>query len=158
MSYSPYVLLAIVAAVLVYLGVFDREKSPLLLDVGSNQQIKQPVDTGRSDWETKGDDQLPVTVTVTPIELAQDAERWKFQIIMDTHSGSLDDNLLGAATLADGKGGVYQPITWEGPGPGGHHREGTLIFNPVEPSPEYVELKIKDVGGIAERSFRWNLQ
>ena len=58
----------------------------------------------------------------------------------------------------DDKGNIYQPKMWEGPGPGGHHREGVLVFSPIEPAPKYVELRIKNIGGIAERLFRWDVK
>jgi hypothetical protein len=80
---------------------------------------------------------------------------WKFQVVFDTHSGSLDDDLLTVASIVDDRGNAYQPTVWEGPGSGGHHREGALTFEAINPVPSYLELKIKDVGGIPERSFRW---
>lgn len=114
-------------------------------------------ETSKQQWETKTDDQPPVTVKVTPVELGKDAQTWKFDIAFDTHSGSLDQDPIKVISLSDDKGNSYQPIIWEGSGPGGHHREGALIFNSIQPAPKYVELKIKDVSGIDERTFRWNL-
>lgn len=108
-------------------------------------------------WDTKTDSQPPVTVKITPVELGTDADVWKFKITFDTHSGSLDQDIVQVATLVDDKNNVYKPISWEGAGPGGHHREGVLIFDSIQPAPEYVELRIIDVGGIDERLFRWEL-
>ena len=99
-----------------------------------------------------------MTVKVTPVEFGQDAQTWKFRIVLDTHSGSLDDNLLRVAVLTDDKGKVYEPVAWEGAEPGGHHREGVLMFNAVQPMPESIEIKIKNVGGVPERSFAWSLK
>ena len=121
-----------------------------------NTQTNQ--EQGIRQWETKTDEQPPVTVKATPTEFGKDARVWKFDIAFDTHSGSLDDDLAAATILTDDKGNAYQPISWEGPGPGGHHREGTLIFNAINPSPPYVELKIRNVGGVPERSFKWNIE
>ena len=109
-------------------------------------------------WETKTDEQLPVTVKATPIELGANTQTWKFQIVFDTHSGSLDDDLLQIAVLADDAGREYRPIAWEGAGPGGHHREGVLIFNAISPTPPVAELKIRSVGGVPERSFSWSIK
>lgn len=120
------------------------------------QQTEQPVNGAQGNWETKTDDRPPVTIKVTPVEFGKGVETWKFRIVLDTHSGSLDNDLLAAVSLAGDKGTVYRPVAWEGAGPGGHHREGTLIFDPIKLLPEYVALTIKDVGGIPERSFRWN--
>lgn len=111
-------------------------------------------------WETKTDDRAPVTIKVTPIELGmtKGVQVWKFDIAFDTHSGSLDQDLAQIAILVDDKGNAYKPTSWEGPGPGGHHREGVLAFGPMNPFPQSVELKIKDVGGIPERSFKWDVK
>ncbi len=109
-------------------------------------------------WETKTDEQLPVTVKVTPLEFGKDTKKWKFDIAFDTHSGSLDDDPLAIATLVDDKSNVFQPNNWEGAGSGGHHREGVLVFDAINPMPLFVELKIKGVGGVSERSFRWNIK
>ena len=40
----------------------------------------------------------------------------------------------------------------------GHHRELTLIFPKVAPEAKRLEIVIKDVAGVKERGFRWNLQ
>lgn len=152
LKYSPIVL-ALAFLLYYYFAVYQPSKQNLFLQ---NQQSEQSVSTGQKQWDTKSDDQPPVAIKATPVEFGQDSKQWSFTIVFDTHSGSLDQDPTKVISLADDKGNTYQPIAWEGPGPGGHHREGTLIFNPVQPLPEYVELKIKDVGGIAERSFRWN--
>ena len=155
MKYSPYIFVVLVIA-LFYFGVFDTNKSEQLLSNG--EQVKQSVEEVRlKQWEAKIDEQLPVTVKVTPVELGEDAQLWKFQVVLDTHSGSLDEDLLKMASLADNENNVYYPISWEGPGPGGHHREGILVFKAMSPAPLYIELKIKNVGGVSERSFRWNM-
>ena|SRR3989344_9272830 len=152
MKYLLYIIIGLAAVALLYFGFFNREQPP------SSNQTKQPASTAQSIWETKTDNQPPVTIKVTPVEFGKDAQIWKFQTAFDTHSGSLDDDLLTAVSLVDDTGHVYLPISWEGPGPGGHHREGTFIFNPVQPLPKYVALKLKDVGGVPERSFRWDLE
>ena len=65
---------------------------------------------------------------------------------------------MKVVTLVDDKGIAYLPTRWEGAGPGGHHREGTLVFNAVNPAPTSVHLQIKEVGGIPERMFIWELK
>lgn len=125
---------------------------------GASQQTERMSSVTQGNWETKTDDQPPVTIKVTPVEFGKGAKTWKFQAVFDTHSGSLDDDLLAAVSLVDNKGSAYQPISWEGPGPGGHHREGVLAFEAVNPAPSYAELKIKNVGGVSERLFKWNMQ
>lgn len=122
------------------------------------QQTKQPVNGTQGNWETKTDGRPPVTITVTPLEFGKGVETWKFQVVLDTHSGSLDNDLLATASLTDDKGNVYRPVAWEGPGPGGHHREGVLRFTPLAPTHPTITLNIRDVGGIAERTFTWEME
>lgn len=99
-----------------------------------------------------------VTVAVTPQNLVASAKSWDFKVVLDTHSGELNDDLVKTATLIDDKGGRHAPEKWEGAGPGGHHREGTLRFNAIAPRPESVELQIQRPGESAPRSFRWQLK
>ena len=99
-----------------------------------------------------------VTVAVTPPDLGAGAKSWDFKVVLDTHSGSLDDDLVKTAVLLDDKGGRQAPVKWEGAGPGGHHREGTLRFNAVSPKPAAIELQIQRPGEAKPRSFRWELK
>ena len=148
MKHLLYIIIGLAAVASLYFVYVNREQLP------PNQRIQPSANITPDEWETKSDEQPPVTVMVTPIEFGKNIEVWKFDIAFDTHSGSLDDDLLKVAALIDDGGNLYKPIAWEGPGPGGHHREGILSFNAINPTPKYVELKIKDVGGITERSFK----
>ena len=98
-----------------------------------------------------------VTVTVAPQDLASSSKTWDFKVVLDTHSQELTDDLVKTATLLDDKGTRHVPISWEGAGPGGHHREGTLRFNAISPKPQNIELQIQRAGETAPRSFRWQL-
>lgn len=97
-----------------------------------------------------------VTVQVTPVLLAPAAETWRFKVVFDTHSVALDQDLL-AITALDAGGSERKPLAWEGSPPGGHHREGELVFKAVNPVPSSVSLKIRNVGPVPERSFTWSL-
>ena len=99
-----------------------------------------------------------VTVAVTPQNLAAGVKSWDFKVVLDTHSGSLDDDLVKSAVLLGDKGGRHLPVKWEGAGPGGHHREGTLKFEPISPAPGAIELQIQRPGEPKPRSFRWQLK
>jgi hypothetical protein len=99
-----------------------------------------------------------VTVAVTPQNLVASAKSWDFKVVLDTHSGDLNDDLVKTVALLDDKGGRYVPVQWEGAGPGGHHREGALKFKPVSPTPATIELQIKRAGEANPRTFRWQLK
>lgn len=154
MKYLLILVILFISAGLIYFGVFTKEQPQ-----SNNSQQTKPMDIpAQIAWETKVDEQSPVTIKVTPLLLRKDSEKWKFQIVFDTHSGSLDDDLLSVISLIDDKGVSYQPISWDGPGPGGHHRDGVLVFNAIDPIPLAVELKFKNIGAVAERAFKWELK
>ncbi|KKT95008.1 MAG: hypothetical protein UW97_C0030G0004 [Parcubacteria group bacterium GW2011_GWA2_45_15] len=106
--------------------------------------------------ESKVDDQASVTVTVTPIDILSGSKEWKFDVVMDTHSVELDQDLIKTTVLIDDQGKEYKPISWEGP-VGGHHREGVLTFSQIIPPPQSVELKISGIGDVV-RSFVWQFK
>ncbi|OFZ85332.1 MAG: hypothetical protein A2W21_01990 [Betaproteobacteria bacterium RBG_16_66_20] len=100
--------------------------------------------------------QSGVTVKVTPRSLA--GAEWEFEVVFDTHSGELKDDLLTAAVLvADGRT-PSSPTGWQGDGPGGHHRKGVLRFKPPAASPASIELRLQRPGEAAPRVFRWQLR
>lgn len=148
------IIFALIFILYYYFGIYDgRKQQPQI-----NQQIESVSGIGQKQWETKTNEEPPVTIKITPIEIGENAEMWRFGVVFDTHSGSLDDDLMKIAVLADDKGKSYRPVDWKGSVPGGHHREGVLVFNAINPVPLYAELKIKNVGGISERSFKWNIK
>jgi hypothetical protein len=80
-----------------------------------------------------------VEVTVTPSRL--DATGATFSVVLDTHSGSLDVDIAKNATLTVG-GAAWTNPTWNGDGPGGHHRSGTLAFTAAGPPTKNVTLTL----------------
>ena len=66
---------------------------------------------------TQESSQNGVTVAVTPRTLSSDAETWDFNIVLDTHSQDLSDDLAKSAVLLDGSGARYEPVAWDGAGP-----------------------------------------
>jgi hypothetical protein len=151
MKYLLYTIIFLAVIGALYFGFFT--KNQLLQNSKQEESVRQV-----ANWETKTDSQSPITITVTPIELNKNASLWKFQVVLDTHSGSLDDDLRTKASLVDDKGNIYQPLAWEGADPGGHHREGALVFEAIKSPLLYLELQIKDIGGIPKRSFKWSIQ
>lgn len=116
-------------------------------------QSSQP--QGSSQWETKSDEQASVNVSVTPIDLRADSSEWKFDVVMDTHSVELDQDMTQIVLLTGDDDKEYRPIRWDGP-TGGHHREGVLIFDPIVPYPQHLTLKIRGIGEV-DRNFSWTL-
>lgn len=141
MKYIRFILIAVAAAFLVYFFFFVPNR-----DIRENEE----------GFETKTDERGQVTVKVTPQALSD--TQWKFYIVFDTHSVDIDHDITQIAELFDSGGNTYKPITWEGSAPGGHHREGMLIFEAISPVPPFVELTIKDIGGVPARSFIWYTQ
>jgi hypothetical protein len=88
-----------------------------------------------------------------------------FTVAMNTHSVDLDGyDLSKLAVLRTNQGTEAQPASWDA-AKGGHHREGTLTF-PVTaadgkpllgPATHSLELTIRGVAGVPERTFRWTL-
>jgi len=99
-----------------------------------------------------------VTVLAAPRELSSTAKVWEFEIVLQTHSQDLTDDLEAiSALVADGRA-TQAPTAWEGDPPGGHHRKGVLRFAPVTPRPETIELRILRPGESSPRSFQWQMK
>ena len=103
-------------------------------------------------------DDAGVRVVVTPKVYGPSAAVWEFSVVMDTHVKPLSENLTQAAILVDGAGRRYQPIAWQGDGPGGHHRKGVLQFSRPAETTKSIELQLAGVGGVAIRTFRWEVE
>lgn len=97
-----------------------------------------------------------VSVTVTPRDLT--AQSWEFEVVLNTHVQTLDDDLMKSSALVNASGQRHAPLAWRGDGPGGHHRRGVLVFAPLQPRPASIELQIQRAGEAAPRSFKWQFQ
>ncbi len=106
-------------------------------------------------YEAKYDSQGTIEVQVQPIDLS--SGEWSIGVGLNTHAGSLDEDMTKIVTLTDDRGDTVAPIRWEGPPPGGHHRNGTLVFAQISPKPASITVIVRDVGGISERKFTWQL-
>jgi hypothetical protein len=107
---------------------------------------------------TRTSDEAGVRVIVTPKMMERDAKVWEFTVVMDTHVKPLNDDLAQVAALVDAAGRRYLPVAWQGDPPGGHHRKGVLQFSAPAGMPKSVEMQIKGVGGVATRTFRWEVE
>ena len=83
-----------------------------------------------------------------------------FGVAIDTHSVDLDAiDLVQQAALRT-PAGELRPTRWAA-AKGGHHRSGELTFPAMLPDGRPtigtgpVELVIRDIGGVPERSFAW---
>ena len=98
-----------------------------------------------------------VTAKVTFLN-PKGADDARFQVVLDTHSVNLDTyDLKSIAVLRDDTGKIYVPTAIENKG-GGHHREAVVTFAKLAPGTKRIELIIRDVAGIKERTFLWNLE
>lgn len=106
---------------------------------------------------TKQDRQGPVTVAVTlsgPVAIGIPV---KVKVALDTHSVALDGiafEQVVAMRTADGTD--IAPAALEQAEGSGHHRQAVLAF-PSLASDGPVRIVVKNVGGVAERTFLWEL-
>lgn len=134
-----------------------------ILLIFANNKINHPVpnnsvkaqNSTTQKWETKVDTQGAVTITVVPLELSAESAQWEFDIVMDTHSVELNQDMVKSAVLIDDQGKEYKPLKWEG-SIGGHHRAGVLTFSQIIPIPKSIKLNISGIGDTT-RSFDWRL-
>ncbi|HEV8719699.1 MAG TPA: hypothetical protein VGW77_03560 [Candidatus Binatia bacterium] len=97
-----------------------------------------------------------VTVKVTYLN-PKGSDGARFQIALDTHSVNLDSyDLNTISVLRDDAGNTYSPTVVENKG-SGHHRETIVSFAKVASGTKRVELVIKDIAGMKERIFSWDL-
>lgn len=95
-------------------------------------------------------------VTVKVTYLAQTEHESKFSVVLDTHSVNLDVYDFKALSLMrDDTGLAMQPTGAESKG-SGHHREVVLTFPRPSLGRKWLELVIKDIAGVKERTFRWD--
>lgn len=136
-----YVLLA-VAIVIIIVSFYSTATAPLF------QKPKTEASKKTRSFETITQEKNSVTFEVTPSTPSA------FAISVNTHSVTLDFDMVQIATLYDDSGASYKPLKWEGAPPGGHHREGTLYFPTINPAARSIKLVIIDS---ALREFSWSL-
>jgi hypothetical protein len=101
--------------------------------------LSRPGDTATSGLPARVVQAGAVEVTMTPLTL--DESGAVFEIALDTHSVELDLDMAASAQLQI-NGSTGDGASWDGQGPGGHHREGTLRFTTPVPPGADVELRI----------------
>lgn len=130
-------------------------------------------DTGGLDTTQKEEAAKPSAATQTSeggevtVEVVWEGEGAgpTFDVVMDTHSVDLDGyDLRKQAVLRNDRGQEVRARAWDAP-KGGHHREGKLSFpektadgsDLIGSDTRKIELLIRDVAGVPERKFEWNL-
>lgn len=109
-----------------------------------------------SAFETKNNSGGSVDVAVTPQQLDV-GQPMAFEIVMNTHSVDLSDDMTQIIILRDDKGKEYNPTAWDGGEPGGHHRSGVIKFAALTSKSKSVDLVIKGLAKVSERTFHWDL-
>jgi hypothetical protein len=98
-----------------------------------------------------------VRIVVTPKAVAAKSP-WEFDVVMDTHTTPLNDDLTKTAVLVVDGGQKYTPLTWQGDKPGGHHRKGVLRFPAPGEQVKSFELQIQGSGTETKRVFKWTMK
>ncbi len=108
-------------------------------------------------YEPQVSNEREIKVTATLQYIPNETKTWDFEVVLETHTKALGDDLAKSSVLIAG-GKQYMPLGWEGAPPGGHHRKGRLRFKAFAPPPASVELQIRLIGDPSPRSFKWLLK
>lgn len=144
---NPFLIGLAVAAIAVYSCTDDFEAAEIIAasnaaELGYAPQISN---------------EREIKVTATLQKIPDEAKTWDFEVVLETHTKALNDDLTKSSLLiADGK--QYLPLSWEGAPPGGHHRKGKLRFSAIAPQPQSMELQIRLAEDPSPRSFKWLLK
>jgi hypothetical protein len=109
-----------------------------------------------STLSARTNDQGGVRVVVTPRPQTVNATTWEFDVALDTHTKPLTDDLAAVSSLVDDQGKSTPAKSWTGDPPGGHHRKGVLQFSAPTNNPAAFEVRVKGIGGVDVRTFRWD--
>ena len=108
-------------------------------------------------YEMRSNRANQVRVDVTPVQLAP-GQPARFEVRMNTHSETLEEDMVAVSSLKDNTGRVYQATAWQGSEPGGHHRKGVLEFPALEDNSESITLIIRKIANVPERTFKWSVE
>jgi hypothetical protein len=106
---------------------------------------------------TRRDRQGPVTVAVTLVAPPPPGSPVTVRVVLDTHSVGLDGVAFErAVALRKPDGSDEAPAAVEQISGTGHHREAVVVFRVIEGATD-VQIVVRDVGGIPERVFVWQV-
>jgi len=88
-----------------------------------------------------------------------------FAITLDAHSGDLSKyDFIKNIVLRNDRGQEVTPVRWVATADGTHHRAGGLLFpkadqtsQTIDAQAKTLELTVRNLGGVAERTLRWTL-
>jgi hypothetical protein len=150
-----------VLAVLLLAGCAGKQSEGEIRPSAPTAQPSPPAAETRqspnSGWDLppRRNDAGRVVIDVTPLTLSGDA--WEFEVAFNTHSVNLGFDVTEVGVLRCDQGQEYTPTAWDGSGPSGHHRSGVLKFAALDHPTSFVEIVIRDVAGVPERVFRWDV-
>ncbi|HLF25579.1 MAG TPA: hypothetical protein VJG32_04535 [Anaerolineae bacterium] len=158
-------IVSLVVALGLILAACSGSASPAPVQPASASPNVASPDVGASGGEASSDADLTqtkeaaaVTVKVTPLNLGDaSAATLDFQITLDTHSVDLGYDMTAITTLRSDAGEEVKPVKWDGPGGGGHHKEGVLSFPAIKVRGQALTLVLRGIADVAERTFEWNL-
>ncbi len=97
-------------------------------------------------------------VTVAATLLTDRTDGTAVRLTLNTHSVNLDGYRFDTmALLRDDRGKTYPLEAVESASGSGHHRQAVLKFAKADAGAKTVELIVKDVAGMKERTFSWSL-
>ncbi len=100
----------------------------------------------------------PVAVTITLVEAPATGGPVKVKVSLDTHSVPLDGiKFEEVVALGGPDGAAIAPMAVEQATGAGHHREAVLAFPPLPAGAREVRVAVRNVGGVGERNFAWDL-
>lgn len=142
---------------LLILALFVISSQRKLSDPPSLPQVNSSQNQPTGSSETKSNNEGAVTVEVTPLVLNAGGSP-KFKTTFSTHSVELDFDIENIVDLTDDKGSIVDSPRWIGSPPGSHHRSGELDFSGrLGPDVKSVTLTFKNIAGVPDRVFSWNL-
>lgn len=152
MKRLPFIIIggAIVAAVFLIANSRFQNENPTQDANGEASDLQK-------NFESQTNNDGAVTIAVLPQNISESG-LWEFKVTLDTHSGALSEDVAAVSVLVDDAGKEYAPLMWEGDPPGGHHREGILRFDAIQPPPASFTLNIGGIGGVPKRSFLWQIR
>lgn len=98
-------------------------------------------------------------VAVIVTRLPSEGDALRFRLEMTTHIRDLDPyRFEQIIRLRDETGKEFAPLAVEQMMGGGHHRTAVLRFPAPNQDMTALEVVVRDVAGIPERLFRWDLR